>query len=125
MDPNFQSEGSFAYDNLLAGDFPRATKTVTLISGQNQPRGALLGKITASGKYTLSLAAAEDGSEVPCAVLGKATDASDGDLKTVVYQTGEFNEDAITYGTGHSKSTAATVDACRERSIFLKSIVPA
>jgi hypothetical protein len=32
------------------------------------PRGALLGKITASGKYVLSLAAANDGSQVPDAV---------------------------------------------------------
>ncbi len=125
MGPSFQNEGTFTPDNLLAGDYPRVTDTVTLVSGQNLGRGAVLGKITASGKYTLSLAAAEDGSEDPCAVLAAATDASGGDKKTAIYQTGEFNQDALTFGTGHSKTTAATRDALRALGIFLKTIVAA
>jgi hypothetical protein len=123
MNPSFQNEGTFIPDALFAGDFERVTDSITLIDGQNLSRGAVLGKITASGKYTLSLAAAEDGSEVPCAILAADTDASEGDVTTAIYHTGVFNQDALTFGTGHSKTTAATRDALRERSIFLKPIV--
>jgi hypothetical protein len=124
MQPNYQSEGAFTPDNLLGGDFPRVTDSGTLISGQNLTRGAVLGLITASQKYTLSLSAAGDGSEVPCAVLAYDTNASAGDKKAPIYQTGEFNQDALVFGTGHSKTTAATRKALRERGIFLKSVAP-
>lgn len=123
MDATFQNEGTFTPDALLGGDFPRVTDSGTLISGQNLARGAVLGLITASQKYTLSLAASSDGSEMPCAVLAAATDASAADKKTAIYHTGEFNQDALVFGTGHSKTTAATRKALRERGIFLKTVV--
>lgn len=125
MPPSYQNEGTFTPDNLFAGDYPRAMDTVTLLTGQSYPRGAVLGKIDTGGKYTLSLAAAEDGSEDPCAVLAEAVDATSADKKAAVYLTGEFNQDALTFGAGHSKTTAATRDALRAFGIFLKSIIPA
>jgi hypothetical protein len=106
-------------DNLVAGDFPRVTDAETLVSGQNLARGAVLGKITASGKLTLSLSASGDGSQTPYAVLAEAKDASGGDAACVVYKTGEFSEGALTIGTGH---TAASIkDGLRDKGIFLKA----
>jgi len=77
-------------------------------SGQDLPRGAVLGKISATGKYVLSDTGAGDGSEDPVLVLAEAVDASGGDRTSAIYETGEFNQDTLTFGTGHSASTAAT-----------------
>jgi hypothetical protein len=81
---------------------------ITLLSGQNLQRGALLGRITASGKFVLSLAASSDGSQNPVAVLAVDTNATGGDRVTNAFFRGDFQADAITYGTGH---TAASVKA--------------
>jgi len=81
---------------------------MSLAAGQNLIRGAVLGRITASGKYVLSAAAAGDGSEVPDAVLAEDCDATAGDRQTVAYTRGDFNEAALTLGAGH------TADAIRE-----------
>lgn len=62
------------------GDFAR--EQFTLISGQNLKAATVLGKITASGKYTILAPAAGDGSQNAAAILGPLTDASTGDKRT-------------------------------------------
>ncbi len=122
LQPKFSSE-SYTPDQLHAGDFPIRTLDVTIASGQNLTRGALLGKITASGKYVLSLAAAADGSQTPVAILAEDVDATGGDKSGIVYVSGDFNENAITYGTGH---TADSVRAgLRDLNIYLHKPVSA
>lgn len=117
------NEGTFTPDNLFAGSFPVVTDQVTIASGQNLKRGAVLGKITASGQYVLSDAGATDGSQTPVAILAEDVDASSGDKEATVYLTGEFNARRITYGSGH---TVATVkDALRQVGIFIKNTVGA
>lgn len=108
--------GTSTYDNLIQGEV--VTDSGVLITGQNLARGALLGKITASGKLTLSLSAASDGSEVPYAVLNEATDATSADKTTAIILSGELSEDAIVYGTAHTKATVK--DGLRDLGIFLK-----
>src|SRR5512134_1340472 len=54
-------------------------ETVTLKSGTNFALGAVLGKLAADGKYTLSPASAADGSETAVAVLLEAVDATAAD----------------------------------------------
>lgn len=44
-------------------------EVITLLAGMPYPVGSVLGKITASGKYTLSPATGADGSQVATAVL--------------------------------------------------------
>jgi hypothetical protein len=122
LQPKFTSE-SFTPDRLHAGDFPIRTLDVTILSGQVLTRGALLGKVTASGKYRLSESASVDGSEVPDAILAEDVDASAGDKSGIAYISGDFNEDAITYGTGHS--AASVKDALRDKSIYLHAPVSA
>jgi hypothetical protein len=112
---------TFQPDSLVAGLTQLVSWDFTLIQGQNLKRGALLGKITASGKLTLSLAAAGDGSQVPYAILLDDTDATAGDVNCGVYIKGEFDQNKIIYGTGH---TAASVrDGLRDAGIFLKPAV--
>lgn len=76
-----------------------------------------------SGKFNKSLAAAVDGSQDPVAVLAKDTDATAADVETVAYETGEFNDNAVTFGTGHT--AASVVEGLKKRGIHLKSPVKA
>ncbi len=113
---------TYTPDKLIAGDFKLVTGEVTILSGQNLSKGALLGKITASGKCQLCDSAASDGSEDPIGILAEACDASGGDQTNVPYYlTGEFNQDAITFG---GSDTAAThLAALRDLSIYLKETI--
>jgi hypothetical protein len=93
----FVPDGLIAQNAHLLVDEP-----ITLISGQNLLRGAVLGKITASGKYTLSASAAVDGSQTPAAVLAVDTNAAAADKATVAYFRGDFQASAVTLGAGHT-----------------------
>lgn len=108
MPPASYGSTAFTPDKLVTGPDVLETRQITLITGQNLARGALLGKITASGKYNLSLSAAVDGSQVPDAILGEATDASGADKVTIAYFRGGFNETEVVLGAAH------TVDTVRE-----------
>ncbi len=128
MTQSFQPEfdnaaGTYSPDNLIAGHaVPAVTESITLDTG-NLARGALLGRITANGKYVLSLSTANDGSEVPRAILAEPTDASAADKVTLAYIAGEFNSTAIVFGASH---TAASVrDGLRDKGIFLKTNIAA
>lgn len=66
-------------------------ETVTLRGGASYPLGAVLGEVTASGKYILSPAAAvvgDEGAEVARAVLLEAVDATGGDATGLVLARG-------------------------------------
>jgi len=66
-------------------------ETVTLKAGTNYALGAVLGKITASGKYRLSPAAqvaGDEGAETAVAVLIEAVDATSDDKTGVVVARG-------------------------------------
>lgn len=102
------STASLQPDRLVAGDMELLARKITLISGQNLVRGAVLGKITASGKYNLSLSAAGDGSQTPDLILAEDCDASGGDKPAIAYATGIFAQEALTIGTAH------TADSIRE-----------
>jgi len=109
---------TFTPDDLIAGDFPLMTRPIVLKSGQDLPRGAVLGEIGSTGTFVLSVAAATDGSEVPAAILVDDTDASAGDVASAAYDTGEFLGSALTLGAGH---TLGTIRApLRAVSIFLR-----
>lgn len=66
-------------------------ETVTLKAGTNYALGSVLGKITASGKYRLSPAAAvtgDEGAEAAVAVLIQAVDATAADKTGLVVARG-------------------------------------
>ena len=64
------SSTDYPFDKLFGGPAPIVERKITVLSGQNLTRGAVLGKITASGKYILSLSAAVDGSPVAAHMRG-------------------------------------------------------
>ena len=59
-------------------------ETVTLLAGTAYPVGAVLGRITASGKYKLATSGGTDGAQTAAAVLLYAVDASLADAVGIV-----------------------------------------
>lgn len=94
-------EDPTAFKNLLQSD-DITTRKVTIISGQNLVAGSVIGKITASGKYNLSLSAAADGSQTPDMILAQDCDASGGDKEAIAYETATVVGSALTLGTAHT-----------------------
>nr|WP_294864353.1 head decoration protein [uncultured Pseudogulbenkiania sp.] len=120
MYAQIKTEGTYTPDALFAGETDDVVtkKIVVLGGGGVLPRGAVLGKITANGKLVLSASAANDGSEVPYAILADDdVDASGADVEVMAYFNGPFNAAALTFGTGHT--AASTFDALRDKGIFL------
>lgn len=116
--PASYAQTSYTPDNLVAGEFDDLiAEKITVISGQNLVRGAVLGKITASGKYNLSLSAASDGSQTPDLVLAEDCDASGGDKTAIAYSRGDFNAQKLTIGTGHT--IASIKEGLRVKNIIL------
>jgi len=117
---------NYTYDNLFAGDYPKVTESVTIESGQNLKRGALLGKKTGDDKYKLAISTNADGSEVPIAVLAADTDASAADCVAPIYEAGEFNvqevEDNST-GSDLFPLSEANRQALRSLNIHMKTPV--
>lgn len=95
-------------------------ETITLISGQNLLRGAVLGKITASGKYNLSLSAAVDGSQTPFAILAEDCNAAAGDKVTVAYFRGDFMANKLILGTAHT--LASIKQGLRDKQIEIITV---
>lgn len=112
------SSTSFVPDNLIAGNHDELVgEKITLLSGQNLVRGAVLGKITASGKYNLSLSAAADGSQTPDLILAEDCDASAGDKQALAYSRGDFIAQELTLGAAHT--IASIKEGLREKNIIL------
>lgn len=76
-----------------------------------------------SGKWVPCVKTALDGSNVPLAILADVCDPSGGDVNAGVYQSGEFNQNAITFDSGWTVATL--VPFLRDVSIFLKSSLSA
>lgn len=113
---------SYEPDRLYTGsNIGRVTQDVTILTGQVLTRGAVLGKITASGKYILSLSGAVDGSEVPVVILADDVDATAADKRAPVYLSGEFNEAALTIGAAHTADSIR--EGLRDLNIYLKQAV--
>jgi hypothetical protein len=127
MDPLNPAAGqtveSLALDKLIAGDADGIiTDKVIILAGQNIVRGAVLGKITATGKYILSLSAAADGSQVPDRIAAQDINAV-ADTEAEVYRTGRFNDNALTLGAAHT--VASISEGLRGKGIHLVHGQPA
>lgn len=113
----FTTEGTTTPVELFATDFPAIATKVTATPGGTLAAGTVLGRITSGGKYIQSLEAAEDGSEVPRAILAHDITAESGDVEAVIYITGHFRSAGLTFGTGHT--AASTTDGLRTLGIHL------
>lgn len=115
---------TFTPDNLVAGDYPIVTDTVTIAAGQNLTRGAVLARITVGGKYVIvdSTVDPADGSEAPVCILAEDCDATDADVANVpVYLSGEFAEASLTFGGTDDADDHR--EALRDLNIYIKKTV--
>ena len=113
--PAAATSEAFTPDRLIVGG-PIVTKKVTIDTGV-LVRGSVLGKITASGKYILSLSAAGDGSQTPDLVLLEDVDATSADKEAMALEVGHVDETALTLGTGHT--VASIREGLRAKGIHL------
>ncbi|HAT1683158.1 TPA: head decoration protein [Klebsiella oxytoca] len=116
-------QDTFIPDQLIAGPFQLVTGTVQLAAGKVYPRGAVMGQVTASGLYTLSVKTATDGSEVPCAIMVDTVDATDAQKGGGVYLAGEFNAHRLIMDATWTAETLQPL--LRNKSLFLHGCVPA
>ena len=66
---------------LYAGDKFPAHRAITVAQGAALVRGTVLGRVTATDKYIVSVRTASDGSQNPVAVLAADLDASAADAR--------------------------------------------
>ena len=111
------STQEYTPSTLIIGCLHIITGAVLLLAGTAYKAGAVLGKITATGKYTLVNNAAVDGSAVAKYVLAGDVDATLGDKPGIAYKTGQFNESLLTFG---GDDTAVDhKEALEARGIFM------
>ncbi|MDK1394830.1 hypothetical protein QF008_001346 [Pseudomonas protegens] len=103
---------------ISAGDFPVVMEAGVIASGQTLHAGAVLGQVTASKEYVLCKAAAEDGSQNPCAVLDQDVDTAGGAKSAPIRLTGQVLGNQLTLGEGLTLAEAKA--ALRPLSIFIR-----
>jgi len=120
MNVNLANEGTYDPNGLLAGE-DQVTRPITNLSGGAPVlRGTVLGKVTATGSYVPSLAAAVDGSQVARAILVNDADATGGAVAAQIYDAGSFNEGKLILGAGHT--LASVREDLRSVGIHLKTV---
>ncbi|WP_047308789.1 head decoration protein [Rhodopseudomonas palustris] len=113
---HFKDEGSITPNQFALGH-TRARKAVFKAGAGVIEAATVIGQITVDKSYVTSLAAANDGSQVPDAILAEAVDATDADVEAIIYIAGEFDQDKLILGAGH---TLGSIDAVfRDKSIWL------
>jgi hypothetical protein len=104
------TEGRYAGEFIVSeGNGRISRETITVLSGQNLQAGAVLGKVTASGKYKALDPAAADGSQSAAVILYEAVDASAADAEGVaVVRLAEVNAAELVWPAGITSGQKTT-----------------
>jgi hypothetical protein len=119
--PAMKETVSYDPNGLVLDDYPVQTAGATIGTAANLVAGAVLGRITASGKYILSLSGASDGSQTPAAILLTDAAAASADAPAVILLSGAVDQAKLTFGASHTAATVETAFRAAGRPIFLKS----
>jgi len=112
----------FVPDQLIAGNLKLVTRDVTIGENQTLPRGAVVGQVTASGQFILSVATATDGSQNPLGIIvDTVTTGASATGAGSIYEMGEFNSNYLTYDP--SWNVTSLTNAFRNVSIFIKTSI--
>lgn len=113
--------GEITYGKLVLET--QVTEGGILLSGQNLAEGAVLGRITASGKLKLANQASVDGSQTPFGILLEDCDATSADKACSVLLAGVVDEGKLIFGgTLDADDVRATF---RNGGIYLKTVMGA
>jgi hypothetical protein len=99
-------------------------EVITLLTGMPYPVGSVLGKITASDKYTLSTATGSDGAQTATAVLLYAVDATLADATGIVVARGPsiVSRAGLAYeGTMNGQEPDAAIPSFLKSSIWINA----
>lgn len=111
------------FTSLFADDVPYTHRNGTLLDqNADLKRGTVMGRIIATGKWTVSTTAANDGSQIPRGILAFDVPDPGGDLVTAFYDAGSFVAEKLIYGAGHSAATVEAALAAASIDIRLKSV---
>jgi hypothetical protein len=113
------------YDNLLASDYPAVTDIRTILTGQNLTRGTVLAKDSANDSKLVAVDSSSETSSIkdPICILAEDVDTSAGDANGLVYLSGAFNQNQLTFGGTDAADDHR--DALRDLNIYLKNSVTA
>lgn len=117
MNAGFKTEGTFVDPNLIAGNFPRVERKLTILTGAVLTAGAVLALDGAGKGVLVDSASATASIQNPVAILAHDVDTTEGDAEAIVYYAGEFNEAALTFGGTDTADTHR--DALRPLGIYL------
>lgn len=99
---NFFDEGSLTYDNLIAGSQqPLVTRPAIVVIGEAFSRGALLARVTATGKWK-EANHADTASYDGYGIATSAVDSTGGEQTSDVFIKGEFAENAVSFFYGNT-----------------------
>jgi hypothetical protein len=117
---------STPYDpnGIIVGTYPVHTAPATIGVAANLVAGAVLGRITATGKYVLSLTGASNGSQTPVAILLTDAAAASADAEAVILLSGAVDGAKLIFGASHSAATVETAFRAAGRPIFVQSVNP-
>ena len=88
----------------------RSRENVTIVSGQNLVAGAVVGKITAGGKYAIYANGAGDGTQTAVGVLCQAVDASLADKAgAIIARDAEVDGDLLNWGANDAAGITAGI----------------
>lgn len=104
---------------FITGEKPQITDTVTIASGSNVAQRALLGRVTATGKYIPCVKTATDGSQIPRRIAIYATDATAADALCPVYCEVECNPSLLVLD-GSWSSTDEVKELLADQGIYLR-----
>ncbi|EEQ05174.1 hypothetical protein yberc0001_14880 [Yersinia bercovieri ATCC 43970] len=106
-------------DQLISGTLQLVTDTGVIAQAVAiHLRGTVMGKITVSGEYIKSAKDADDGSEVPVAILVDDVDTTATSQRGGLYLMGQFNQNRIIHDASWTLAELKT--ALRTYSIFLE-----
>lgn len=113
--------GSVEFRTLLAGtEVPTLTTSIILEKGQGILKpGAVLGKVTETGKYKLVNKASNDGSEKASVVLAEEVDTTESDVSATAFTAGLFNYDALCVADGDD--VYSHQEELRQGNIYFKT----
>ena len=103
-------EGRYAGEFLVSeGNGRISREIITVLSGETLQPAAVLGRVTASGKYKALDPAAVDGSEVAAGILYDAVDAAAADAEGVaIVRLAEVNAAELVWPAGITGGEQAT-----------------
>jgi hypothetical protein len=113
------------YDNLLANDYPAVTDIRTVLTGSSLTRGTVLAEDSANSSKLVPVDSSSETASIqsPICILAEDVDASDADANGLVYLSGAFNENQLTFG-GTDDADDHRADL-RDLNIYLKKSVNA